>query len=1359
MRKKNIFCKAASGILAAALVVTSAPTNNMVFVKAAESSSQSDAASEALAETIKKAEALVETDYSTDSWEQYKPQIDEAVAKAKTAAGSAISTSDSNLKKLLRKLKAAATEAEIEKLKAAVETGETFLKEHTENEYTEKSWKNYGIKISDNVTKAKTLKESIDTNAGKRRESGYDVRVAANNITDNISRLIKSSDKTKLEALIKEAENLNEEDYTADSWKDASKAISSAIAIANEEISIRGDKNDEYTGRQALIAAMDKLELAQVTVGRGSFQKKLAPGTYSIPIELLNGGRSESTKQYTSAGYMKETSMAGGCFPGNATLVIHKDGTATLTTATQAIEAMGMSDAANDWTVYESTQNYLDGNATATSGNRYKAHVDKTYTVNGKKKPAQISFIVPDLKQNVVAVRMYISVMSINQDACIGLDWANIEKVSDDTAISEMEKEYVTYDASAKADVKTDMAEAVKTMSEGVTVKLASNAEFDEDVTVKGGTLDLNGYTLAQKANIFTVRGDVTIKDSSKDKTGSITHERYDEAINTSTSIAVAAGSLTADGVAIEGQIGNYIMSDGYVCMQDLPHIAVTLKNCMLTNNAVTTGFTGYGRNTNNVYFGYLNEGIDFEMDNCTTDNLVSVGHGEKEKSVVKNSKLGKLELMGISADVEDCEVSDKATVDVSGKAVVKNSKFSGLSLGSNEDTELDNVTSILAENNNLKAALTVDGAGTVTIKNGVYSAEKSRSGVGILVNGTPAMIEGGYFKAVEGKDAVSGPYETKSGYILGEVSDGEYAGYTTVVEGTEKEDPDVKYAATIYNADGSVAKNIKEKDASLALIYAKDGQTVKLNEDMDVSSADSFTFYKNFTLDLNGYLLKLGDNAITGNAGKCTIVDSSEKKTGKITTSTAVFAGNSKTTALVLDGVNVEALAMALMSVGHVYVKNGTKVTGAAYLTALMGAGPTHIYDSTWIMGKQDLQGTEITQEAAKELLEGSVRTAQYSIKENEDGSFTVSAKELGKQMRAFEELNPDDYTESSYKTAKEIYDEIDATADDDVTEDISKEFVTKLANAMKALVKVASSDELAGLNSAIESASVLDENSYTAASWKDADIASAVANAKTAAESKEKDSVVSAKTALDSAVAKLVKAGDKAALEAKIKEANAIAEGDYTTESYKILKDTVAAAEQRITERAAQADLDKAVADIQTAISNLKKKEAAGTPSSVPSQKPTDTSAPTESTAPVNTPSAEPTKKPEETTKPTTKPTVNPTVKPTVKPTKKPTKTTTVKVAAVKGVKVKNAKKLKAVVSWKKVSKASGYEVYRATKKKGSFKKIATIKKGSVVKYTNKKLKKKKSYFFKVRAYRVSGKKKVYGKYSSTVKVTIKK
>ena len=123
---------------------------------------------------------------------------------------------------------------------------------------------------------------------------------------------------------------------------------------------------------------------------------------------------------------------------------------------------------------------------------------------------------------------------------------------------------------------------------------------------------------------------------------------------------------------------------------------------------------------------------------------------------------------------------------------------------------------------------------------------------------------------------------------------------------------------------------------------------------------------------------MKLGDNAITGNAGKCTIVDSSEKKTGKITTSTAVFAGNSKTTALVLDGVNVEALAMALMSVGHVYVKNGTKVTGAAYLTALMGAGPTHIYDSTWVMASRIYRELKLHRKLQRNFLR--VRYAWHS-------------------------------------------------------------------------------------------------------------------------------------------------------------------------------------------------------------------------------------------------------------------------------------------------------------------------------------------------------------------------------------------
>ncbi len=91
--------------------------------------------------------------------------------------------------------------------------------------------------------------------------------------------------------------------------------------------------------------------------------------------------------------------------------------------------------------------------------------------------------------------------------------------------------------------------------------------------------------------------------------------------------------------------------------------------------------------------------------------------------------------------------------------------------------------------------------------------------------------------------------------------------------------------------------------------------------------------------------------------------------------------------------------------------------------------------------------------------------------------------------------------------------------------------------------------------------------------------------------------------------------------------------------------------------------------------------------------------------------------------------------------------------------GVKAKNAKRKTATVSWKKVSGASGYEVYRSTKKTAGFKKVTTIKKNSTVKYADGKLKKGKTYYYKVRAYRTVDGRKVYAAYSSAAKVKIGK
>ena len=88
-------------------------------------------------------------------------------------------------------------------------------------------------------------------------------------------------------------------------------------------------------------------------------------------------------------------------------------------------------------------------------------------------------------------------------------------------------------------------------------------------------------------------------------------------------------------------------------------------------------------------------------------------------------------------------------------------------------------------------------------------------------------------------------------------------------------------------------------------------------------------------------------------------------------------------------------------------------------------------------------------------------------------------------------------------------------------------------------------------------------------------------------------------------------------------------------------------------------------------------------------------------------------------------------------------------VAVARPTGMKVAAGAKNIAKVSWKKVSGALGYEVYRATSKGGRYSKVGTIKKGSTVSFTDKKLKTGKTYYYKVRAYKTSGKTRTYGAY----------
>ncbi len=93
---------------------------------------------------------------------------------------------------------------------------------------------------------------------------------------------------------------------------------------------------------------------------------------------------------------------------------------------------------------------------------------------------------------------------------------------------------------------------------------------------------------------------------------------------------------------------------------------------------------------------------------------------------------------------------------------------------------------------------------------------------------------------------------------------------------------------------------------------------------------------------------------------------------------------------------------------------------------------------------------------------------------------------------------------------------------------------------------------------------------------------------------------------------------------------------------------------------------------------------------------------------------------------------------------------------VGKVQGVKVVNTTTSSVTLKWTKVSGATGYQVYYSTQKTKNYKIANTIKKGSTVKATVKKLKSNKKYYFKVRAVKNSQKGKFSDPVAKTTKIT---
>ncbi len=222
-----------------------------------------------------------------------------------------------------------------------------------------------------------------------------------------------------------------------------------------------------------------------------------------------------------------------------------------------------------------------------------------------------------------------------------------------------------------------------------------------------------------------------------------------------------------------------------------------------------------------------------------------------------------------------------------------------------------------------------------------------------------------------------------------------------------------------------------------------------------------------------------------------------------------------------------------------------------------------------------------------------------------------------------------------------------------------------------------------------------------------------------------------------------------DTTTLETAIAEAETINTSNYTDESVAKFTEALENAKATLDNMdATQEEVDKAVQAIKDAKNALEEKK--DDPSESDPSTPSDSSDPTSPSKP---------------TSPTSPTGGN--VKKTTSPVQRASEAKAAAEKAIKQAKITNltakAKgKKKITVSWKKVAKAAGYEVQASTKK--NFKKDAIKKTTTKNKIVIKKLKSKKKYFVRVRAYATykdaKGKtQKVYSKWvKSKKKVKVK-
>ena len=399
------------------------------------------------------------------------------------------------------------------------------------------------------------------------------------------------------------------------------------------------------------------------------------------------------------------------------------------------------------------------------------------------------------------------------------------------------------------------------------------------------------------------------------------------------------------------------------------------------------------------------------------------------------------------------------------------------------------------------------------------------------------------------------------------------------------------------------------------------------------------------------------------------------------------------------------------------------------------------------------------------------------------------ISKEELTKKIAEAKAIEKGNYTEASFKALTDAIAAAEkVAADPKATQAAIDAQVKALDTAIKNLEVETPQPSKTELTKKIAEAKAIQKGNYTDASFKALTDAIAAAE-KVAADPKATQAAIDAQVkALDTAIKNLQVVApqpSKTALNAKLAEAKAIKIGNYTSASFNALTAAIAAAEKVAADpKATQAAIDAQTAALTKAIQGLKvdtdKEAAAKVQASTVTAKAANQASRyiklswnrvSEADGYVVMTSTSKGWKTVKTIKKNAttsfvykKAELGKKYKFAVKAYKKADgKTVYSKYhkVSIKAVPQSPAIKVKAAkgsvkVTWEKVSSVvTGYRIYRKTGKTWS--RIGIVDRDTTT-FKDKKVKKGKTYTYRVRAYRKSNGKNVYGKYSNEIKLQVK-